>query len=361
LIAKIGSWLLIIPSLIIGILLVELVFRLPPLRNARHVSKYSERVIFFDGRDTIFRNVGDIFTYVPHDDIRNLTEFFSADDFTIEYDYRFRTNNYGLVQDTDIVPDRQSLLLLGDSFTEGQGAEPWFRLVSSEINQLGYQGINGGLMATGFSQWLKLDQYLLTEKMRVQKLLVLFISQDYHRPVVQMPPVDFQCLAAIKACALDQSYFYRLPPPEELPWWIAKIRAARGPMIKIWLKERLATLLPATYDVYKYFTYRFLNLGRAEEASRAAIGEFIRLHGPENVAFLHLPEKDEIDNGPNYLGLKARRSIRDAGGKLFDGFKLCQLTAADYYPNDDHPNRTGYAKIASCATGVMKEMTAGPK
>jgi len=77
------------------------------------------------------------------------------------------------------------------------------------------------------------------------------------------------------------------------------------------------------------------------------------------VAFIHLPEKDEIENGPSNLGLRARHSIEDAGGKLFDGFKLCRLTTADYYPNDEHPNSAGYAKIAACFTSVLKEMVAG--
>ena len=101
----------------------------------------------------------------------------------MEYDYRLRTNNYGLAQATDIMPGRRSLLLLGDLFTEGQGAEPWFRLISPVIDELGYQPINGGVLGTGFHQWLNLDRYLAAQNIQVRKLLVLFISDDYHRPV----------------------------------------------------------------------------------------------------------------------------------------------------------------------------------
>ena len=42
----------------------------------------------------------------------------------------------------------------------------------------------------------------------------------------------------------------------------------------------------------------------------------------------------------------------------FDGFKLCRLTATDYYETDEHPNRAGYAKIASCTTDVINKMAA---
>src|SRR3984893_7641877 len=127
---KIGSWLLIIPSASIGILLVELFCWLFSVdRLSQGVYQWNQRIIFFDGRDTIFENHQDIFTYIPHDEIRNLTGFFSDDECIGGHDYHCRTNNVGLVQDSDSVPEREPLLLLGDSFTGGQGAEPWFRLV----------------------------------------------------------------------------------------------------------------------------------------------------------------------------------------------------------------------------------------
>src|SRR4029077_17526377 len=119
---RIGAWLLVVPSVILGICIVELLGHLflPSTGNSLAIYKYVHEILFFDGPGTIFRNQGDIFTYVPNSEIRDVAGFFSGDDFKIEYDYRFRTNNFGLVQDTDIAPDRESLLLLGDSFTEGQ-------------------------------------------------------------------------------------------------------------------------------------------------------------------------------------------------------------------------------------------------
>src|SRR3984893_15331886 len=203
---KIGSWLLIIPSAIIGILLVELfcwLFSVDRLRQG--VYQWNQRIIFFDGRDTIFENHQDIFTYIPHDEIRNLTGFFSDDEFIVEYDYHFRTNNFGLVQDADIVTERESLLLLGDSFTEGQGADPWFRLVSPKIDELGYQAVNGGLLATGFQQWLKLERYWAAKELRTRKLVVLFISDDYRRTVTHIAPAVFECLSAPPLCRVEDS------------------------------------------------------------------------------------------------------------------------------------------------------------
>ncbi len=352
------SFLLIIPSAVIGLVLVELLCRLfvPSMLNPQ-----SNGIVFFDGRDAIFRNVGDIFTYLPHNEVRNFTVFYSNDGFEVEYDYHFMTNNFGLVQDSDLVPDRDSLLLLGDSFTEGQGAKPWFRLVRPEIEKLGYQPVNGGMLATGFVHWLKLGEYLAANHIRIRKLVVLFISDDYTRMVWNFMPDDFRCLSALAECQFEKSMFYRLPPPDELSWWITKIRASRTtPMnrtptttLKGWMVSHLVTLLPASFSLYKRF---YMN--RTGPQSSTAIAELIGLVGSENVIFIHLPKREEIANGPDELGSQARRAIQQAGGRLFDGFKLCGLTTTDYYPNDHHPNSGGYAKIAACVNSVIRETVA---
>jgi hypothetical protein len=327
---------------------------------------------FFDGNDTIFRNQGDIFTYVPHSEIRNITVFFPDNDPKVEYDYRFRTNNFGLVQDADIVPERESLLLLGDSFTEGHGAEPWFRLITGEVDKLGLQAINGGLMGTGFEQWLKLERHLSAHQVQIRKVVVLYIAGDFSRPVWNFTPETLQCFSNLSLCRVEDSVLFRLPPQDELSSWIAKIRTARSLATKrSWLGAHAEALLPVSYSAYQYVSDLHKRLSKfvdAGQQSRAAISELIRIYGPENVAFLHLPEKDEVETeGPRRLGLKVSRyifetlietSIRGAGGTVFDGLKLCRLTASDYFPNDAHPNSAGYAKIASCATTVIKELTA---
>jgi len=107
--------------------------------------------------------------------------------------------------------------------------------------------------------------------------------------------------------------------------------------------------------VYMYFK-QLVRSAWAQHDSRAAIAALVNRYGRENVAFLHLPQKNEVAAGPNDLGLAARHAIEAAGGMLFDGFKLCQMTPSDYFPNDDHPNPHGYAKIATCAADVASSL-----
>src|SRR3954447_14077244 len=119
--ATLHTVLLLGMSVLIGVTIVELFCHLfyQPVSNTWVIYKHIHEILFFDGPTPVVRNVGEIFTYQPNSNIRNLTGFFSEDDFNVEYDYKFTTNNFGLVQDTDITPERDSLLLLGDSFTEG--------------------------------------------------------------------------------------------------------------------------------------------------------------------------------------------------------------------------------------------------
>ena len=68
-------------------------------------------ILFFDGPDSIFRNVGRIFTYVPNSDIFSRTIYFSGSSYSTEYEYKFKTNNFGLVQDRDLVRGIKSIRL----------------------------------------------------------------------------------------------------------------------------------------------------------------------------------------------------------------------------------------------------------
>ena len=353
LIERAAPFLLVTASVIIGILLVETFCRLflPTVTDSSNVA------VFFDGRGTIFRNQEDIFTFVPNNDIRLVSVNLSNGRQNVEYDYRFRTNNFGLVQDSDISPGRNSVLVVGDSYTQGQGAEPWFRQLDPEIAKHGYQAINGGLMGTGFEQWLKLARNLETQNVVVRKVAVVFISDDFYRRVWNFAPARLQCLASWNECAREEGPLFRLPPTEDFLFWAGQLKGNRPSLTKAWLKEHVARVLPATISIYNHLRKNTMDkTSIAPDQTRDAIAEFVKRYGRANVIFVHLPQKHEFPE-PIELGKQLRRWIQDAGGKLFDGFKLCQLTTSDYHTNDQHPNSSGYAKIASCVASAIKDLT----
>jgi hypothetical protein len=346
--------LLLVTSTLCGVVLVELLynFYITPAAAKRWEFKWARQISFFGERGAIFENKNDIFTYFANKDIRRLNVYLNDDDFVTEYDYRFHTNNFGLVQDADIVKNVDSMLFLGDSFTEGQGAEPWFRLVAGEIGNIGYQPINGGLSATGFAQWSRLENYLASNSIRIRKIVVLFISDDYIRGIWNFSDQTLKCLSG-SGCRGEGGYF-PLPPVEELYSRVNRIRDTRRWALT---NERIKKVLPASYRVYDFVrthltpgVHSALNVQRSD----AAIAALIEKYGTANVIFIHLPTREEVD-GPDGFGLSARRSIENAGGRLYDGFKLCGLTPSDYHRHDGHPNETGYAKIALCTSRIIKQ------
>jgi hypothetical protein len=350
---------LVVASLVFAVILVELfcylfVPSIGRVSASERLLDWGHRIIFFSGAGSVFQNHGDIFTYLPHDDVRNVLGYFSDAGFKVEYDYRYRTNNYGLVQDFDVVPGRPSILLLGDSFTEGQGAAPWFRQLAAQSGKLPYQLINGGLSGTGFEQWSKLEHYLSADRVQIRKLVVLFISDDSRRGVWNFSASELDCLQSLAACRGDE-WYSRMPSDAELSASVDKIRAFRDTPRRR-LVQRARFLLPASFRVYDYLRAEFFsNAEHARERARATIADFITEYGRENVVFMHLPQKDEV-NGPNAAGMEERRAIRDAGGRLYDGFKLCHLTPADYHVRDPHPNAQGYTKIADCVSQVVRQI-----
>ena len=214
------------------------------------------------------------------------------------------------------------------------------------------------MIGTGFDQWRKLEQYLTAKHLQVQKLLVIFISDDYTRPVVNVSAHVLGCLQTGSSCP-DDSMYYRKPPAAELPLWVDKVRDYRARQITFLdtMARYSRRLLPATFQIHDYLAVKFSSSSApAKQRAREAIAYFIRKYGNDSVSFLHLPQKDELQ-GPGELGLQARRAIRDAGGTLYDGFTLCNLTIDDYHIHDGHPNGRGYEKIARCVGDVFRQMS----
>ena len=145
--------------------------------------------------------------------------------------------------------------------------------MSSMIERLGYQPVNGGVLGTGFQQWLKLGGYLSLKNIDVSKVIVLFISDDYQRPVWNVPSPVFKCISSPSLCRVEQSYFYRLPPPGEMGSWIARVRDGRRPM-KPHLKLSASALLPASSSVYAYLKQLVVS-AQAQGGSRAMISEVV--------------------------------------------------------------------------------------
>jgi lysophospholipase L1-like esterase len=303
---------------------------------------------------SVFKNIGSIFTYQPNKKIFSETYYYYAENKWIkEYQYEFLTNNYGLVQKKDIEPEKPSLLLIGDSYTEGQGASPWFETLNDNLGSK-LQLINGGLLGTGFIQWDLLLEYFYSKSIRLDYMVVIFISDDYGRKVWNFPQASLACISDYSVCKGFEN-FYGIPPPQDVKSFLNKLHTFRiehPTATEVGIKKYFNEYLPASYALFQLFSENsklseddnVSTIKKSDQVIKSLINKY-----QKNVLFIHLPQKDETKyNRINPYGELARSTIADQGGNLVDGFKACGLTNADYYPNDGHPNQQGYAKIEEC-------------
>lgn len=347
---------LIAISLAIALGTVELAYRTIYSDRVSTNSSKSNRYMLFGSSSggSAFQNLDTIFTYKPNSTIRAEAFYYVNNNLSKAYGYEFKTNNLGLVQGQDIDLNKDSLLLLGDSFTEGQGASPWFeRLVHTKPN--GLQLINGGLLGTGFEQWGLLHDHLIKTGVKVKKVAVIFISDDYRRTVWNFPAKVIACLSKIENCVGDEGYF-PIPPDQELKSFLQKMQDFRTQEYAIkdtrqsekWIRRYLSSVHHAWEFTKQNFQIHF------RSKSPEVIEQLTKKYG-DGMIFIHLPTKDEIlaGNQPDDLGLLAREHIQQQGGKVFDGFSQCGLNAADFYQSDPHPNEGGYSKIEQCVSRAL--------
>jgi hypothetical protein len=327
--------------------------------------QWDKRLMFFSGGSVFQNQQWGGFVYQPNARIHSLTYYITdpnAPKLAKEYEYEIRTNSSGLVQVADIDTSRPSIMFLGDSYTEGQGAVPWFyKLESRWPKGAKYQAINGGILGTGFETWERLYRSLSTTA-KINKIVVIFISSDWIRAVWQFSGQDLECLKLAALCTGSDN-FYGLPDnPAEADQQINRIARARIDYLARRKREQSILKTSAIYQRLLWPAYNIWSPRRKAEdemnfeKSKNAILSMATALGSNNLLFIHLPQKDELNSGIISEGRRGRDFIHRNGFVLVDGFEKCGLNATDYHLRDGHPNSSGYDKIAECVDRSVREV-----
>jgi hypothetical protein len=358
--------LLIVVSCLCGIVLSELVWGLAlgtPLQptSPNHYMLFSD-----DRRGTVFNNIEDFFIYKANTTINAKMFYHIHGQWIKEYDYSFSTNNMGLVQDSDAEPNMPSVLVLGNSFAEGLGAEPWFNSLVGQFSHSKFQFLNGGISGTGLLQMNLLHNYLLRQGFHIERVVLLFISADIDRNVWNHSIATLNCLQDYRRCVGDEDmgvYPYGLPADEHLQPFLEKLRALRADRWDKGLVRKRSSVVPAMIEKYLPITLGVVRGLRDKLSLRPSIisknlpviTDLIHRYG-NNILFIHAPQKEELLSGTIFEpGLVVRGAIAKEGGTLVDGHTQCGLTLKDYFSNDPHPNKLGYKKISNCVVRAIKE------
>jgi hypothetical protein len=216
---------------------------------------FSDPEYYWDSRfgfvspKAVENHVPGVWTYRPYTAIREAAVYALptatlGTRFVVEYDCRMQANNWGLLQQADIEPGMIATIVVGDSFTAGQGGCPWFeRLVALRNGEL---LINAGLMGTGIEQWRRLIIHLQERGLVVRRVLAIAISNNFKRAVWSWRPEEIKCFDEA-SCPADYHAGLWLPADDDDSQARLIERGARGRSMvgtltarsALWARERI--------------------------------------------------------------------------------------------------------------------------
>lgn len=287
-----------------------------------------------------FLNEGKIFKYFPNKKIYNETWYVNTNLQKKEYSSTIYTNNLGLVQKRNITSAEDVELIVGDSFAEGQGAEPWFYSLDREGYSNGRNFVNGAILGTSPVQWEMLKNNLADKYgLQYKSVSAIVLGGSTSGPVWNFSETGLTCLHT-GDCRKPYDDFYGYDfaekNDEEIKNGITKLYESEKkfrPVLWKKVKELYASFIPHRNFVAKS------NVIKNREALKRL------LESGQNPGFLLLvTTKWEI---PDKWTSDAQWVMDFAHQNNFQ-FSTCVLVEKDFHTQDGHPNAQGYEKILQC-------------
>jgi hypothetical protein len=311
---------------------------------------------YFRDRPGQLRDQRTTFGYEPGSSVRQVVVVVTNQGRAIEYDTTLTTNNLGLVQKRSLSPGETAVVVIGDSFTEGVGAPPWFYELEAEIGDE-IRLANLGVVGTGAQHWERALAWF-AEDHHVAGLVVVFIEDDLLRPLTWWKRVD----GSIANCFEDQC----LNPMARLPYRDSDFAPFTDEQAPAWKRNAIQLLQVTRVGALMLRTRQSMfpvaprtprwSAGFYEAQFREGLMAFDRIAAKYPAAvFLHLPMAEEarsqawLQRSP-----KIREHLRALGGRYRDGMRECALEGSDYYRHDPHPNANGYQKIRRCVAQIVR-------
>jgi len=321
--------------------------RTPPVYESYWFSEHPEN----------FRDQHESFGFVAYSKNREAALHADLDNIVLEYDVTFRTNNAGLVQQRDIDKTKEYIVVVGDSFTQGVGATPWFYELENHFPVTSLANL--GLLGTGVSHWVRALQWFEANQARIRNVLVIFITDDFKRPHWKAN-LDQHGLSFcyVDHCEL-MATVYNTSDAEELLTARRKllnngnsdIEGSKHKLKEYLLGFRLGRVI---INLRRWFLGFPAHDDTFVEENKHA---FIELAKQHHILFaLHLPQKEEAAAEHwSRQSLEIRRFVQTTGVRAVDGMGRCGLTISGFYTRDPHPNSKGYDKIERCVAELLEE------
>ncbi|MFZ6872227.1 hypothetical protein ACO0LF_09200 [Undibacterium sp. Di27W] len=314
---------------------------------------WNNRQLFLSKNST--RTIGDegLWTYQPNSKVISAATYhFSPGINWLEYKCTFETNHFGLVDTNVKAGDKIDLLVLGDSFTEGQGGCPWLSKDKLQQANVTTKIVNGGLQGMGIQSFKYLSDWLETQT-EIKNVMVIAISNDFkRRPIPTFWKASEPCMDHGN-CNLRTDY-----------WWPVDETSTDADIVKLGadrfnVNDRLTRQDISESLRYFSFSYNVISkyAGFLKKPNAALVDEqelfdlnfkalgALKQKYPQ-LKLILLTQRDET----GLFGRKNADSIyvEDRLKRQQVNYTTCPLAISDFMRIDGHPNEQGYKKISAC-------------
>ena len=326
-----------VASLIGLIILFEILARLILPGHVAAMKKRTfgnDRVVFYS--DAPFENKTGFFNFAPNKIVRELAYYPDGNGrMTVEYDCQFASDTLGFLSNA-VAYEQSDIVLLGDSFAQGQGGCQWLPNLPANLKSRIY---STAVQGNGFEHWENILKFLTPLRVP-KKILVLFLTDDFYRQTGVIEREQMECLAGKMPCThhymhligadMEARALNRLLDRRRTPWPFQDPR-----------KFMLATV-PATAGIVRA-------LSRPQPSATASLRILDDMVKRFDVRLVWLGTREELHGGdPRRAGIESALAAR----KLT--MSRCDLPPEGYLPRDGHPNTLGNGKIIECVVEATK-------
>lgn len=311
------------------------------MTNFVQTASWNDRLFFMSPGALVTRE--GFYNFKTDSTIREMAYYpASTSKLTQEYDCSYQSDSLGFL-DNKIAYEQAGTLVLGDSFLQGQGGCAWVTALPDTIRDHTYFA---GALGYGVHQWDAVLGFLEARK-KVQKLVVIFIGEDFFRSKTLIPQFQFDCLSETISCGRGHKFlpinqymdqiiaaheYRRLKAPQPIE---ARMRAYYAGRQNEWGVKLLVDTLKGYYTMNE----------QAAEA-RAIVDRWASRY---ELTLIRVSTKDEAMNRhlPNAHSRLIRNYLSDYNPHE------CLLDADGYMPRDGHPNAKGYAQLRECVATLL--------
>lgn len=340
---------LILFSLLLSLLIIDGFLRL-----INYFPKTTENMSYYFITKPSLKDQRTAYAYHENTEVREVAVTEGRKGLYIEFDASFKTNNLGLVQRSTVISGRKSIVIIGDSFTQGIGADPWFyRLEESWYNN-DYQLVNLGITGTGMLHWQDTIQWF-SKIGEIRHIFMVFISDDWFRARwYAQEDLESTGLFFWDTDRGNLDYYESGIPPDVS--FIEKNTSHSVILKKVQIISSNYWLLRIKVFFKNIQFLRILNdirkkyiLDKIFDQSINTFDQIVSDYGNKNITMIHIPYREEVSSKSyDEYGKRVRNFILSRHVSYIDGLALCGFTKDDFNNSDPHPNKTGYAKLMNC-------------